>query len=123
MKIFRRDFLNNTLLAAGSVLLDMPAPADPQPRAARDTFTGYGGVGDYAASNGDPWPVVTAGHKISQGAYTPLPADIPDTGESFDLLVVGGGLSGLGSAYYYAKATGGKKRCLILENHPMFGGH
>jgi ribulose 1,5-bisphosphate synthetase/thiazole synthase len=50
-------------------------------------------------------------------------AGIPDTGESFDLLVVGSGLSGLGSAYYFARATGGKKRCLILENHPMFGGH
>jgi spermidine dehydrogenase len=123
LKIFRRDFLNNTLLAAGAALLDMPAPATAQPRAARDTFTGYGGVGDYAASNGDPWSVVTAGHKISQGAYTPLPAGIPDTGESLDLLIVGGGLSGLGSAYYFAKATGGKKRCLILENHPMFGGH
>jgi spermidine dehydrogenase len=135
VKIFRRDFLNNTLLAAGAALLDMPAPAAAQARAqanaqaaaqagaARDTFTGYGGVGDYAKSNGDPWSVVTAGHRISQGAYTPLPTDISDTGESFDLLVVGGGLSGLGSAYYFAQATGGKKRCLILENHPMFGGH
>jgi spermidine dehydrogenase len=119
VKIFRRDFLNNTLLAAGASLLNMPAPAATQ----RDTFTGYGGIGDYASSNGDPWPVLTAGHKISHGAYSPLPTDVHDTGESFDLLVVGGGLSGLGSAYYYAKATGGRKRCLILENHPMFGGH
>jgi len=107
VKIFRRDFLNNTLLAAGAALLDMPAPA-AQPRSARDTFTGYGGVGDYAASNGDPWTVVAAGHKISQGAYTPLPAGVSDTGESFDLLVVGGGLSGLGSAYYFGQATGGR---------------
>ena len=68
----------------------MPAPA--QSRSARDTFTGYGGVGDYAKSNGDPWSVVTAGRKISQGDYAQLPANIPDTGESFDLLVVGGGL-------------------------------
>lgn len=123
MKIFRRDFLNNTLLGAGAVLLRMPSPSEAQPRAARDTFTGYGGVGDYASSNGDPWPVISAGHKISEGAYDPLAADVRDTGESSDLLVVGGGLSGLGAAYYYAKATGGRKRCLILENHPMFGGH
>jgi spermidine dehydrogenase len=118
VKLLRRDFLNNTLLAAGAALLDMPAPA-----AAADRFTGYGGVGDYALSNGDPWSVVAAGHKLSQGAYTPLPADVADTGESYDLLVVGGGLSGLGAAYYFAKAAGGRKRCLILENHPMFGGH
>lgn len=116
--MIRRDFLNGSLLAAGAALLRMPAPA-----AERDTFTGYGGVGDYAKSNGDPWSVVSAGHRIQKGAYTPLPADIADTGESLDLLIVGGGLSGLGAAYYFAKATGGKKRCLILENHPMFGGH
>jgi spermidine dehydrogenase len=121
MKIFRRDFLNNSLLAAGAALLQMPAPSDAQ--AGRDTFTGYGGVGDYALSNGDTWPVLTAGHKVAQGAYTPLPGNIAETGEPLDLVVVGGGLSGLGTAYYFAKATGGKKRCLILENHPMFGGH
>ena len=116
--MIRRDFLNQTLLAAGASLLQMPAPA-----AARDQFTGYGGVGDYAASNGDPWPVLSVGHKLAQGAYTPLPKDVQDTGESFDVLVVGGGLSGLGTAYYVDKVGGGKRRCLILENHPMFGGH
>ncbi len=117
-KIMRRDFLNNTLLGFGAALLSQPAPAQE-----RDTFTGYGGVGDYAASNGDPWPVLSVGHKLRDGAYNALGPDVVDTGESFDLLVVGGGLSGLGAAYYFAKATGGRKRCLILENHPMFGGH
>ena len=121
--MIRRDFLNHALLGAGAALLKMPPPAAAQARAERDVFTGYGGVGDYAKSNGDPWPVVSAGHRLSQGAYNPLPSNIADTGESFDLLVVGGGLSGLGTAYYFAKATGGRKRCLILENHPMFGGH
>jgi spermidine dehydrogenase len=122
-KMVRRDFLNNTLLAAGAALLDMPAPSAAHTRPGRDDFTGYGGVGDYAASNGDPWSVVSAGHKISQGAYSPLPADIAETGEAFDLVVIGAGLSGLGAAYYFAKATARGKRCLILENHAMFGGH
>lgn len=116
--ILRRDFLNNTLLGFGAALLRQPAPAQTH-----DTFSGYGGVGDYGASNGDPWPVVSVGHKLRDGAYNPLGPDVVDTGESFDLLIVGGGLSGLGAAYYFAKATGGRKRCLILENHPMFGGH
>ena len=86
-------------------MLRMPPPAAAQTGPTGAAFTGYGGVGDYAASNGDPWSVVAAGHQLAQGAYTPLPADIADTGESFDLLVVGGGLSGLGAAYYFAKAT------------------
>lgn len=114
MAILRRDFLNNTLLGVGAALLRQPAPAQE-----RDTFTGYAGIGDYAASNGDPWPVVSAGHKLRDGAYNQL--NVADTGEIFDLLIVGGGLSGLGTAYYFTKAKG--KRCLILENHAMFGGH
>lgn len=121
--MIRRDFLNNTLLAAGAALLRTPAPGSAAPRPPADTFTGYGGVGDYAASNGDTWAVLSAGHKIQEGAYTPLPAGIAGDDEIFDLIVVGGGLSGLGAAYYFAKATGGRKRCLVLENHPMFGGH
>jgi spermidine dehydrogenase len=118
VRILRRDFLNNTLLGFGAALLRKPAPAQAQ-----DTFTGYGGVGDYATSNGDPWSVVSTGHKFRDKAYDQLGSLVTDTGEAFDLLIVGGGLSGLSAAYYFAKATGGRKRCLILENHAMFGGH
>ncbi len=113
--MLRRDFLNNTLLGVGAALLRQPAPGQTQ-----DTFSGYGGIGDYAASNGDPWPVTEAGHKLRDGAYNSRAAD---TGETFDLIIVGGGLSGLSAAYYFAKATGGRKRCVILENHAIFGGH
>jgi spermidine dehydrogenase len=113
--MIRRDFLNYTLLGAGAALLKMPAPAFA------DTLTGFAGVGDYAKSNGDPWPVIEAGHKMRDGAYAHA---IPiDTQENFDLLIVGAGLSGLGAAYYFGKATGGAQRCLVLENHPMFGGN
>lgn len=119
--IIRRDFLNGTLLGLGSTLLNSPAPAAPR-SAAPDAWTGYGGVGDYAAANGNTWPVMTAAHKVRDGAYRRMAADALDTSEHFDLVVVGGGLSGLGAAYYFAKLTGGKKRCLVLENHPIFGG-
>jgi spermidine dehydrogenase len=114
--IVRRDFLNFTLLGAGAALLKMPAPAF-----AADTYTGFAGVGDYARSNGDPWPVVEAGHKLRDGAFHLSSA--ADTGENFDVVIVGGGLTGLSTAYYVMKTTDGAKRCLILENHPMFGGH
>ena len=115
-RIVRRDFLNGTLLGAGAALLHQPPPA-----LAADAYTGYAGVGDYARSNGDPLPVVQAGHRLREGAHEPLQP--VDTGERFDLIVVGGGLSGLGAAYYYGKASGALRRCLILENHAMFGGH
>jgi spermidine dehydrogenase len=46
-----------------------------------------------------------------------------DSGEAFDLIVVGGGISGLAAAYYYRKAAGANARILILDNHDDFGGH
>jgi spermidine dehydrogenase len=40
-----------------------------------------------------------------------------------DLLVVGGGISGLAAAWFYREAHGAAARILILENHDDFGGH
>ena len=42
--------------------------------------------------------------------------------EEYDLIVVGGGLSGLGAAYYFRKAMP-EARVLVLDNHDDFGGH
>jgi spermidine dehydrogenase len=44
------------------------------------------------------------------------------TGESYDLVVVGGGISGLAAAWFYKRANHGA-RILILDNHDDFGGH
>src|SRR5271165_5352411 len=44
-------------------------------------------------------------------------------GESYDLVVVGGGISGLAAAYFYRKKAGKDARILILDNHDDFGGH
>ncbi|HEX3846854.1 MAG TPA: NAD(P)-binding protein, partial [Steroidobacteraceae bacterium] len=41
----------------------------------------------------------------------------------FDLVVVGGGISGLAAAWFYREAHGPSSRILILENHDDFGGH
>ena len=43
--------------------------------------------------------------------------------QNFDLVVVGGGISGLAAAYFYREAHGPNARILILENHDDFGGH
>jgi len=69
--ITRRDFLGSTLLASGAQLLEPFAPAHflaahPEqslPGAAED-WNGYGGVGDYANSNGNTWEVLSAGHRL-----------------------------------------------------------
>jgi len=41
----------------------------------------------------------------------------------YDLVVVGGGISGLAAAYFYQQEHGRDKRVLILDNHDDFGGH
>src|SRR5262249_25432372 len=46
-----------------------------------------------------------------------------DTGEVYDLVVVGGGISGLSAAHFFRKAAGPKAKILILDNHDDFGGH
>ncbi len=43
--------------------------------------------------------------------------------ESYDLVVVGGGISGLAAAYFYQQKHGKDKKVLILDNHDDFGGH
>ena len=127
-RITRKDFLNATLLGVGAALLHTPSPAEAmealaaaRANAPADAWTGPGGVGDYATSNGNTKAVMDAAHKIRDGAYKKQPK-ATDTGEIFDLIVVGGGITGLTAAYFFAKSTGNQKTCLVLDNHPIFGG-
>ena len=119
-EITRRDFLGSTLLASGAALLTGATPM--QLLAADDDWTGYGGAGEYAKSNGNTLEVLQAGHRMRDGAYDPLPAGTADTGETYDCVVVGGGISGLAAALFFRRHAGPNKSCLILENHAIFGG-
>jgi spermidine dehydrogenase len=118
-KITRRDFLNGTLLASGAALLSAACPF--QLMAAED-WNGYPGVGDYAAANGNTHQVMTDGHMVRDHVFDKAQPPITDTGEMHDCVIVGGGISGLAAALFYLRTAGAKKSCLILENHPIFGG-
>jgi spermidine dehydrogenase len=118
--ITRRDFLGSVLLGSGAVLLELSSPAELL--AAQDEFTGYGGVGEYSASNGNTLAVLEAGHTIRDGLYDPLPKEMIDTGETYDCVIIGGGISGLAAALFFQRQAGPGMKCLILENHSIFGG-
>jgi spermidine dehydrogenase len=65
---------------------------------------------------------VQAGHRIRDGEYAALPSAAIDTGEVYDCVVVGGGISGLAAALFFLRQGGKNRTCLILDNHPIFGG-
>jgi spermidine dehydrogenase len=118
-KITRRDFLNGTLLASGAALV---SAARPFQLMADGDWNGTPGIGDYAGANGNTHRVMADGHAIRDHVFDRSPAAIHDTGETCDCVIVGGGISGLSAALFYHRMTGAKKSCLILENHPIFGG-
>jgi spermidine dehydrogenase len=120
-EITRRDFMNATLLASGGAVLSGLTPYQLLAQMGKSNWTGYGGVGDYSESNGNTFEVMSSGHQIRDHVFANPPHDAQDTGEVLDFVIVGGGLSGLGTALY-CKQKAPKATRLILENHPIFGG-
>jgi spermidine dehydrogenase len=132
--ITRRDFLNAVALGTGAALLGSPAPAfrrrpvgplrppPADPDSPWHPWTGDPGIGDYKISNGNTWDVVSAAHGLRDGTYERDMAHASDTGETYDLVIVGGGFSGTVAAYTFLKETARQKTCLLLDNHPIIGG-
>jgi spermidine dehydrogenase len=129
--ITRRDFLNGIAIgaaaaASGPLLAASPDPAAPDalpgaaqlPPAAQDAFGYYpplltGLRGSHPGSFEDA-------HALRDAKSWPPPWD---TGEEYDLIVVGAGLSGLAAAHFHRAQTKANSRILILDNHDDFGGH
>jgi spermidine dehydrogenase len=122
--ITRRDFLNGFAVAAGGSLLpsnskwlevfglpQLPFAPEQALQYYPPTLTGMRG------SHDGSWEVA---HRLLDGNDWPNPA--PDS-ERYDLIIVGGGISGLSAAHFFRKSAGPKAKILILDNHDDFGGH
>ena len=110
--ISRRDFLNGVALTVAAGLTPA-AQIAAEPARYPPALTGLRGQhpGSYEVAHAQAW----------QGkvfALERLPVE-----ERYDLVVVGGGISGLAAAFFYRRAAGPSARILVLDNHDDFGGH
>jgi len=119
-RITRRDFLNGVAITAGAAMLPSQLfafesglkqnSADYYPPALTGLRGSHPGSFD-------------AAHALRDGTFWDTAGKPVETGETYDLVVVGGGISGLSAAHFYRKIAGPGARILILDNHDDFGGH
>jgi spermidine dehydrogenase len=127
-EITRRDFLNGVAIGVGGTLV--------AGEIGQETLLAAGALDEFAPEKSpDYYPPAKTGlrgnhdgtftfaHRLRDGEGPHSFGDPADTGEKYDLVVVGGGISGLSAAYFYRKSAGNNARVLILDNHDDFGGH
>jgi spermidine dehydrogenase len=121
--ITRRDFLNGVAVGVGGALGAETLLA----AAAFDDFAPEMAAGYYPPAlmgmRGNHDGTFTFAHRLRDGGSWDSDGAAVSTGETYDLVVVGGGISGLAAAYFYRKSAGRDARILILDNHDDFGGH
>ena len=118
--ISRRDFLQGAAVTVGAGLAPELAHAAAAETAAQDQPGYYPPV--LTGLRGSHPGSFEAAHALRDGAFWSGAGAPEDTGETYDLVVVGGGISGLSAAWFWRKARP-NARILILENHDDFGGH
>jgi len=121
--ISRRDFLNGVAVGIGGAML---APSGLEAFGLEQ-----GAIGPEQAPGYYP-PALTGMRGSHAGSFEvvhamrdrrPFAGTVSDSGERYDLVIVGGGLSGLSAAQFFRRAAGPSASILILDNHDDFGGH
>jgi len=132
-KITRRDFLNGVSVGIGGAMVGASGVskvfgADTLlAAAALDELSPERAPGYYPPAKmgmrGNHDGTFTFAHLLRDGQSWNDLGKSAATGENYDLVVVGGGISGLAAAYFYRQKAGKNARILILDNHDDFGGH
>ena len=120
--ITRRDFVQGSSVALTAALATRLGAANP------------GTAGSVAGAQAPAYypPTRTGMRGSHPGSYEVAHAlarqgaqfdDAVDTGEHYDVVIVGAGISGLAAAHYYRQRFGDDAKILLLDNHDDFGGH
>jgi len=122
--ITRRDFMNGIAMTIGAAAIPhhlyaqmaQPEATEPQnaPNYDPPAKTGLRGSHDGA---------YTVAHSVRDGDFWDHVGAPEATAESYDLIVVGCGISGLSAARFFRQQAGPNARVLILDPHDDFGGH
>lgn len=119
LSITRRDFLGGLALGVGATALTPLELLAQTPGSAAASGHYPPLLSGLRGSHAGAFEVA---HAVSwQGVRYPRPKDQTDA--TYDLVVVGGGISGLAAASFYRQQAGPDARILILDNHDDFGGH
>jgi spermidine dehydrogenase len=115
--ITRRDFVNGAGSLGAAVVLTGALTGCGK------TVTQNSGVYPpaYTGMRGNHDGAFDVAHALGREGQTNW-GNVLDSDEEFDLIVVGGGISGLSAAHFFRKDNP-DARILILDNHDDFGGH
>src|SRR5467141_1615971 len=127
-EITRRDFLDGVAIGVGGTIVGGGIGTETLlAAAALDEFAPEKAPDYYPPARmgmrGNHDGTFTFAHRLRDGEGADSFGEPVSTGESYDVVVVGGGISGLAAAYFFRKSAGKNARILILDNHDDFGGH
>jgi len=127
-EITRRDFLNGVAISTGAALAGGAISTESLlAAAALDEFAPEKSPDYYPPAKmgmrGNHDGTFTFAHAMRDGEKWDDLGRPGKPEESYDLVIVGGGISGLSAAYFYRKHARSNARILILDNHDDFGGH
>ena len=120
-RITRRDFMQGAAMAIAATAAP-PNSLFAQQASEAQNAPGYDPPAAHGLRGSHPGSFEVA-HRLRDGTFWANAGKPESTGETYDLIVVGGGISGLSSARFFHQAAGKSARVLILENHDDFGGH